>query len=730
MVLELLEKIKHYNKGFDEARVSRAFDFAIDRYKDTDVDVSELMAVIEILMPLKPDEDTVIAILVHELYMLGFLTDERVQELFGQSVLNILLFLKRLLELNYAENDKKSQIEIFRKMFLTMAKDLRVILIWLAKRLCKMRDIDNLSDEARKIQISRETMELYVPIASRLGIYRMKVQLEDYAFKYLHPEEYEDINRQIEKFGELRKGAVDEICDKIVDYLRDKGVSAQVSGRVKSAYSIYVKLKEKGLSILDDIFDFFAVRIVLPVKKDEDGNPTYDHLYSVLGLLHSEWKPLSNRFKDYVAVPKPNGYRSLHTVVVGIAPKNVDRLVEVQIRDAEMHREAEYGVASHWVYKKVGSVDNSRVGSQVEWIKGLQHVNEFFGSNSEAEILKEVEVDIFRDRIFVLTPRGEVKDLPQGANSIDFAYAVHTDVGNRCVMAKVNGALVPLDYELENGDVVEIITKKDAVPKLRWLSIVKTSFAKNRIKVWFSSLNRENNIRGGKKILNAQLERLQKPALDQSYSILKDFGGKNLTLTQREALVEGVGNGSKIANDIVRKIYPYEMNLATKRIVSDIVVQDKNNVLEDNVVVGGESGLPVKMASCCSPGLKDKIIGYVTRVGKISIHKSSCSLLDSLNGERIIFADWKGKKSINTKSLYRVGIKLTVVSRVGLIHDVTSIIAGMGINIADVAMKKDSSGLNNDCFLLDLVDLDQFDVLMDKLEQVKGVVKVVRQDKF
>jgi GTP pyrophosphokinase len=730
MVLELFEKIKQYNKSFDEGRVGKAFDFAIDRYKDTDVDVSELMSVIDVLMPLKPDEDTIIAILVHELYMLGFLTDERVQELFGQPVLNILLFLKRLLELNYAENDKKSQIEVFRKMFLTMAKDLRVILIWLAKRLCKMRDMDNLKDESRKSHISRETMDLYVPIASRLGIYRMKVQLEDYAFKYLHPKEYEDIDRQIEKFGELRRGAVDEICDKIVDYLRDKGVSAQVSGRVKSAYSIYMKLKQKGLSTLDDIFDFFAVRIVLPVKKDEDGNPTYDHLYSALGLLHSEWKPLSNRFKDYVAVPKPNGYRSLHTVIVGVSPKNINRLVEVQIRDVDMHREAEYGVASHWVYKKVGSVDNSRIGSQAEWIKGLQHVNEFFGSDSEAEILKEVEVDVFRDRIFVLTPRGEVKDLSQGANPIDFAYAVHTDVGNRCVMAKVNGSLVPLDYELENGDVVEIITKKDAVPKLRWLSIVKSSFAKNRIKAWFGSLNRENNIKEGKKILNAQLERLQKPALDQSYSILKNFGDKNLTLVQREALVEGVGNGSGIANDIVRKIYPYEMNLATKKIVSDVVVQDKNVVLEDNVVVGGEGGLPVKMASCCSPGFKDKIIGYVTRVGKISIHKSSCSLLDSLNGERIIFADWKGKKSTNAESLYRVGIKLTVVSRVGLIHDVTSIMTDMGINIADVAMKKDSSGLNNDCFLLDLVDLDQFDVLMDKLEQVSGVVKVVRQDKF
>lgn len=729
MALELFEKIKQYNKNFDEGRLKSAFDFAIDRYKDTDVDVSELMSVIEVLMPLKPDDDTIIAILIHELYMLGFLTDERVQELFGQPVLNMLLFLKKLLELNYAENDKKSQIEVFRKMFLTMAKDLRVILIWLAKRLCKMRDIDNLGDKARKVQISRETMDIYVPIASRLGIYRMKVQLEDYAFKYLYPKEYEDINRQIKKFGELRKSAIDEICDKIIDYLRDKGVSAQVSGRIKSAYSIYVKLKEKGLSTLDDIFDFFAVRIVLPVKKDEEGNLVYDHLYSVLGLLHSEWKPLSARFKDYVAVPKPNGYRSLHTVIVGIAPKDVNRLVEVQLRDADMHREAEYGVASHWVYKKVGSVENPRLGSQVEWIKGLQHVNEFFGSSSEAEVLKEVEVDIFRDRIFVLTPRGEVKDLPQGANPIDFAYAVHTDIGNRCVMAKVNGALVPLDHELENGDVVEIVTKKDAEPKLRWLSVVKSSFAKSRIKTWFGSLNRENNIREGKKLLNAQLERLQKPLLDQSYSILKNFGGKNLTLTQREALVEGVGNGSKIGNDIVRKIYPYEMNLATKKIVSD-AVQDKNVVLEDNVVVGGEDGLPIKIASCCSPCLKDKIIGYVIREGRVSVHKASCRLLDSLNGERIIFAEWKGKKNKNAELLYRVGIKLTVVSRVGLIHDVTAIIAGMGINIADVAIRKAGSGLQHECFLLDLVDLDQFDVLMDKLEQVKGVVKVVRQDKF
>ncbi len=735
MDLRVMEMIRDYNKTFDEKRLVGAFEFAEKYYKDTDASLDYPMSVLEILIPLRPDEDTIVAVILHDLYFLGFLNEDVIKKHFGATVFSILSPLKRLVELNYGENDRESQAEILRKMFLTMARDIRVILIWLAARLAKMEQIDDLPESGNKLRISKETMEIYVPIASRLGVYRIKTQLEDLAFKYLHPIEYHEISDALKNFDLMKRTVVNEIKVKIEEFLFSRSVKAKVSGRFKSIYSIYKKLQKKGGANLSDIYDIFAIRVVLPMRLDDEGDQMFDHLYSVLGLIHSEWKPLSNRFKDYIAVPKPNGYRSLHTVVVGLSPKAFDQPVEIQIRDEQMHSEAEYGVASHWIYKSAGSVEIERLDSQVRWIKGLSHVVELFSSESESDVLKQIDVDIFKDRIFVLTPRGEVKDLPSGSTPLDFAYAVHTDIGNHCVMGKVNGHMMTLDHELENGDVVEIVTRADAEPKLKWLSIVKSNFAKNRIRAWFANLNSEKNIREGRRLINLQLERLQKPLLDQNYSILKNYADQNLSLSKRETLLEEVGRGTKLASDVVRKIYPYEKNIEAKKIVSkaqplaDRIEDEKNLILEEQVLISGEDGLPIKIAACCGPGLTDSIIGYVTRGSRITVHKVGCRLLDNLDGERLIFAQWKGVKN-SQENHYRVGINLTVVSRVGLIHDITSVISSMGINIVDVSIKRAGSGLYNDCFLLDLDSLDKFDLLLDKLEEIKGVVKVVREDQF
>ncbi len=734
MTAEILEKIGSYNENFNRDRVKQAFDFVAEKYPDTDGSVNYPMEVLEVLIPLKPDEDTIVAVLLHDLFTLSFLNDEKVRELFGQQVLDILLALKKLSSLNYNESDKSSQMEILRKMFLTMAKDIRVILIWLAQRLCKIQNLDSIEELASvKLRIAQETMNIYVPIASRLGIYRMKTQLEDFAFKYLHPQEYIDLSAQVQSFGRSRKFAIEFIKQDLERFLKSKNVEAEVFGRLKSIYSIYVKLKKKGLKQLDDIYDFFAMRIVLPVKHSEVGVEMIDQLYMVLGLIHSEWRPVSSRFKDYIAVPKPNGYRSLHTVVLGLAPRDMEQPVEIQIRDSDMHREAEYGIASHWLYKSKGSATKQNLDSQVDWVRGLEKIHEFFDSDSE--IVKEVELDIFKDRIFVLTPRGEVKDLPLGSISIDFAYAVHTDVGHKCMAVKVNGSVVPMDYELKNGDVVEIVTRNDAAPKLKWLSMVKSNFAKHRIKSWFSGLNRENNLKEGRRLLNNQLERLKKPLLDQHYSILKHYADKNLNQSQRESIVEEVGRGTKIASDVVKKIYPYERNLPPAN-VDDLVVPVlkkervmENNVLEEQVMVGGESGLPIKIASCCLPKVGDKIMAYVTRGSRITVHRANCKLLDTLDGERIIFASWKGFDSFTDAKKYKVRIKMTVVSRLGLIHDITSVISDLGVNILDVTIKKSGGGFYNDFFLLEMDSLDKFDVLLDKLENINGVTKVVREDK-
>lgn len=719
MTAELYDKIREYNPTFDQSKIKKAYDFVLEKYQDTEGGVSYPLKVLEVLLAVKPDEDTIIAVLLHDLYLAALLNDELVRDLFGQSVLQILAALRRLLELNYAENNKSAQTEVLRKMFLTMAKDIRVILVWLALRLCKLENPTFLVGEGDKLRIAKETMMIYVPIASRLGIYRMKTQLEDLSFKYMNPVEYKRIAGQVEKFGRSRRYAIDNICKALERFLKSRGIEAEVMGRLKSVYSIYRKLLEKGLAHADELYDIFAIRVVLPVQESTD------HLYAVLGLIHSEWKPISNRFKDYIAVPKPNGYRSLHTVVLGLAPKDMTQPVEIQIRDLDMHREAEYGIASHWLYK-----DRSSVDYYAEWIRGLEKVHEIFDTGSE--MMRGIEVDVFRDRIFVLTPRGEVKDLPIGSTPIDFAYAVHTDVGNHCVMSKVSGTLVPLDHELKNGDVVEIVTKKDATPKLKWLSLVKSNFARQKIKAWFGSLNRENNLKEGRELINKQLERLHKAVLDQNYSVLKNYLSRSLSFAQRESLVEEVGKGSKLASDIVRKIYPYEKNLPVANVVShaESLLNREKMVLEQQVTVGGQEGLPIKLASCCSPKIGQLIIGYVSRGTSITIHRSNCKLLANLHDERMIAASWKGLDSEKTKGKCRIGVKITVVSRIGLMHDLTKIITEMKIDIIDVMIKNAGSGLFNDYFLLDLSDFDQFDLLLDKLEEVNGVVKVVRSDDF
>ena len=728
-------KIKEYNADFDEAKLKEALDFVVTMYEGTDANIQHPLSVLELLMPLKPDDDSVLAVLLHDLYINSLIDDDFVRNKFGSNVVNLLIGLKNLSSLDYEENDKKSQIEALRKMFLVMASDVRGILIWLACRLANLQHLSSSVDADSNVlrKLAKETMDVYVPIASRLGMYRIKTELEDLSFKYLQPLEYEEIKSQVDLYEEKKKSVIENICLAVEKYLKFKGCEVLVSGRLKSVYSIYAKLKRKGLLSVDQLNDLFAIRVI--VSGDDRGKEAtiVEKLYMVLGLIHSEWRPVSSKFKDYIAVPKPNGYKSLHTVVIGLAPKDSDQLVEIQIRDAQMHKEAEYGIASHWLYKDMRGSDNEVLNTQVEWIKGLERVEDFVGEGFE--VMKEVEMDIFKDRIFALTPRGEVKDLPAGSIPLDFAYSVHTDVGHRCVMAKVNGHLVPLDYCLKNGDVVEILTKKDATPKLRWLSMAKSNFAKNKIRSWFSSLNKENNIKEGKIIFNKHLERLQKPLLDQKFSIFKNYLGGNLSFAEREGIIEEIGKGGKLASDVVRKIYPYESNLSAKDVVSraepDLRLNDeeKKMLLEEQVVVGGESGLPIKISACCAPDIKDKIVGYVTKDKRISVHKIDCNLLDRMEVSRIINADWKGMID-RRPSNYRVGINLTVFSRVGLIHDITSVIADYNINIVDVVIKKAQSKFYHQCFLLDMNDLDKFDDLLDRLEEVKGVLKIVRDDSF
>jgi len=626
---KFLRKLGSYADGFNKKRIGLAFDVAAS----AGVDVGTLL---NIIAPLSPSEDVLLAVLIQKLYSYGEITDAEIIEKFGHAVLGIVSDVKKLESLNYAANNRNSQVEVLRKMFMAMAKDMRVIFVGLVYRFYKLSNYKKFENESKTISVfAKETLNLYVPVADRLGIHLMKKQLEDLSFRYAYPREYEEVVGALRKIQERRQVSISLIQKELSSFFVDRGLECRdVQGRIKGYYSVYKKMHAKGSVSLDDLYDIFAIRIVLPDRLI-DNKEQLDHLYAALGLLHSKWTPLSIRFKDYVASPKPNGYRSLHTVLIGLAPKSMDQPVEVQIRTEKMHNDAEYGVASHWNYKETGTSSAVLSNSQSQLIKSLQ------GSRSKNEILSEVELDIFKDRIFVLTPSGEVKSLPAGACPIDFAYSVHTDVGNHCIMAKVDGRVVPLDYELRNGEITEIVTRKDAEPKLQWLSLAKTNGARNKIKAWCSAKDRESNIRKGKKLLNEKLVSLGYEPLDQHYTLFKNYLGKKLTVSEREGMVEEVGKASKMPNEILKKVIPAEELAAVNVVKKAKKERDFGGLsLERRVLVGGESDLPLKIANCCKPEDGNKIIAYVTRGNSLTVHKASCLILNGLDLKRTIPASW------------------------------------------------------------------------------------------
>jgi len=467
-------------------------------------------------------------------------------------------------------------------------------------------------------------------------------------------------------------------------------------------------------------------------------------------LIHSKWVPLANRFKDYVAVPKPNGYQSLHTTVLGLAPEGHDQPVEIQIRSERMHKEAELGIASHWLYEATSGKSvkfdrdeilgqlsdgddtvmneeaNKKYSRHIDWLRGLEKLQQDLQFEQGSESLEELKMDVFSDRIFVLTPQGEVKDLPQGSTPIDFAYIVHTDIGHRCAMAKANGSIVPLDYELKNGEVIEIVLKPKPNPKPHWLSIVKTSNAKAKIKAWFRGLDRERNVKEGRDLLNKHLKRYGKATLDDSYSILKNYDGKKRSLRDREGILEEIGIGSQLANVVVKKIFATEQLLESipDSKVPKRRIKKKTDEEKETVLIGGEAGLPYKMAACCSPSKGDEIIAYITKGHSITVHKASCPYVSNLDERRLLDAGFGIQGKNDGGNQYRVKFLIEAVSRIGLLRDITEVIASFGAQIVDYEMKASSGNVIIRSVTLDVLDFDQFDKILDRIEGVKNVLRV------
>lgn len=812
----IITEAKQYLPSLNEERLQRAYEFAAKAHENQvrfsgEPYITHPLEAAAILLSLKPDEDTLVAMLLHDVTRDAAVPLRDIEKAFGATVAHLVSGTHKLSLIKV--RDSQAEIESWRRMFLAMAKDLRVVFIKLAERLHNMRTLEFVAHDKQQ-RIAQETLRLYAPIASRLGIYSLKSELEDLAFKFLYPKDYKLIKEQVDEYGALSHRYIEDAARSLERLLKEEGIEGSVSFRVKHLYSIYNKLRKKSASRIDDVHDLFAMRVVLP-DQHREGHEFLGHCYTMLGILHNRWEPLPNRFKDYIAVPKPNGYRSLHTTVSGLLPDMLSQPVEIQIRTDSMHRESEYGLASHWWYEDsrrastqlkreeiekilqnrrllarfyallddypaqrmelqrflspaggalslkehrefieflstngftLDEIDCLRDAMnpgprsaqatffehQIDWLYGLQQLSEELLSESDPSAASP-SVNLFSDRIFVLTPEGDVKDLPLGATPIDFAYAVHTDVGNRCHQAKVNGRIVGLDYALNSGDIVDIVSRKNSQPNRYWLSFVKTSQARNKIKSWFRTQDREKNIKNGREMLNKELKRLGKPLLGPAYRLLADYGGKSLDLDRRENIVEAVGEGTLSVGNVLRTLF---QNLASGRFIEktslfpSLTELPPDLIDKTEVLITGEDKLPVVLAACCKPKFPVSIVGYVTRGKSIRVHVEACRELRDSDPERLLEATWA---ALEKEPHYQVRLRIEAHDRVGLLRDILTVVAELDMSVVDlplISKERGESALRSaPCvvvrdFIIDVPGLDNVSKLLVSLESVEGMVSV------
>lgn len=743
----VLESVKKYLPSADLERIGRAFDFANEAHKNQkrfsgEPYIIHPLSVASILTDFHPDEDTIIAALLHDVVEDTRCTIEDIERDFGPQVKSLCWGMVKLSKVHSRLNDP--QVDNLRKLFLAMAKDFRVVLLKLCDRLHNIKTLEFVRPEKR-IRIAQETLNVYAPIAGRLGIYRLKSQLEDMCFKYTNPEAYNSIANQLTQSEKWREQYIENAKKIIAENLRAEGVSAQVDGRVKSIYSIYRKMSKKGKNALDEVFDIFAMRVVLP-DIYKYGKEYTGHLYTALGSIHKNFTPLANRFKDYIAVPKINGYRSLHTTVMGLGPKDSPQPTEVQLRTRSMHEYAEYGIAAHWMYEEVGSVNLAAVDEIIRrysgkkdpadfeeavasssvnffkqhkaWITGLGKTSR--DTKSNPELMENLKIDIFSDRIFVLTPRGDVQDLPVGATPIDFAYAVHSDIGDTCVGAKVNGNIVPIDYVLKNGEVVEIITRKNATPSQYWLSFAKTSHARNRVRSWFRGLDEDKNFKDGRDMINEKLAQLGRPLLDDNLSMFRTVEGKKTSLKQREEFIKKVGRGALLPCALIKKVLTLEEIIIGRKLFDHLKTREFKKIpTEENlpkILIDGEENMPYQFVRCCDASFADELVGYITRGKGVSIHKRTCSVLQNMKDARLIPVSVIG----GVKS-YPVGIRVEVEDRVGLVRDISQVIADNKINIIDFSKGTVHENHIDINIIVGINNFDQLDRMLYSLEKISSV---------
>ena len=673
------------------------------------------LAVAEILAHLQIDHITLIAALLHDVVEDTEYTKEDIEKLFGAEVAFLVDGVTKLNQFQY-ETKEDRQMENYRKMILAMAKDVRVVVIKLGDRLHNMRTLKHMRSDKQK-RIAKETLEIFAPLAHRLGIFNVKWELEDLSFRYLEPDKYYDLVDQMKQKRQAREDIVNDTMEQLTKALGEAGIKADIKGRPKHFYSIYKKMKKDNRD-LSQIYDLLAVRVIVDTVPD---------CYAVLGIAHSIWKPLPYRFKDYISMPKSNMYQSLHTTVIG----TMGQPVEIQIRTWEMHRVSEYGVAAHWRYKEGNKNGDKEFDQKVAW---LRQVLEWQDTSNPTELVNALKLDVFSGEVFVFTPKGDVVKLPIGSVPLDFAYRVHTDVGHRCVGAKVNGKIVPLDYTLQNGDIVDIITSKTSKPSLDWLNIVGSSESKSKIRNWFKRENKAENIEKG-------LEALEKEAKRLNYSwkeLIADNRLQQVTKQLKAGIEEemfaacGYG-GIPVSTVLLRLIELYkkskeaeESKRSTEQILEKLKSQGQKKTKNGTgVLVKGEAGVMVRMAKCCNPVPGDDIIGYITRGRGVSVHRSDCCSLGHTpeDLERMIEVAWDGASSES----FHVGIDIQAYDRAGILMEVMAVLSELKITITNINAKVQEDTKNVSINVtVDIRDISQLDFVMTKLRRIREVYTVQR----
>lgn len=738
----LISRVRLYHPSDDISLIAKGYEVAKQAHegqlrKSGEPYIIHPLNVAIILADLEMDKETIVAGLLHDVVEDTNVTEEDLEREFGDDVALLVDGVTKLEKIPLSGGTDQSdaklemQAENLRKMFLAMAKDIRVILIKLADRLHNMRTLKYQKPESQK-RIAKETLEIYCPIAQRLGISKIKIELDDLSLKYLEPEVYYDLVDKIAVRKSVREKYIQGIVDEVSDHIKNAGIKAQVDGRVKHFFSIYKKMKNQNKT-LDQIYDLFAVRIIVDTVKD---------CYAALGVIHEMYKPIPGRFKDYIAMPKANMYQSLHTTLIG----SNGQPFEIQIRTFEMHKAAEYGIAAHWKYKEAS--DGKKVETQEEekitWLRQILEWQRDTSDNREFMNLLKNDLDLFADSVYCFTPTGDVKNLPAGSTPIDFAYAIHSAVGNKMVGARVNGKLVTIDYVIKNGDRIEIITSANSKgPSRDWLNLVKSTQAKNKINQWFKNELKDENIVKGKELLATycKTKSINFSLLNrQEYmdAVMHKYGFRDW-----ESVLAAVGHGALKEGQIIgrmQELYDkdHKKELTNEEVLASIAEASQaaaNRPMHmrakggSGITVKGISDLSVRFSKCCSPVPGDEIVGYITRGRGISIHRTDCvniMNLPEIERARIMDAEWEAPEKTSENGKYEAEIKIYANDRAGLLADITHAITEKDINILSMNTRTSKQGLATMQTTFEISSRDELNRIIDKIRGIENVIDIER----